>query len=119
MKSACAFFHKDYILVAKRETIPGGFRAREARGSTVLTEDPNGDEQRREMMRVSGQFMGHGLRLALAVLLFMGLGAWLDSKLGWPPILMVIGAFVGGGAGFYSLYSHIVIEPRERDKTPE
>ncbi len=84
-----------------------------------MTEDPKGDEQRREMMRVSGQFMGHGLRLALAVLLFMGLGAWLDSKLGWPPILMVIGAFVGGGAGFYSLYSHIVIEPRERDKPPE
>jgi hypothetical protein len=26
----------------------------------------------------------------------------------------VIGAFVGGGAGFYSLYYHIVIESQDR-----
>ena len=71
------------------------------------------------MMRASGQFMGHGLTLALAVLLFMGLGAWVDSKVGTAPILMVLGAFVGGGAAFYSLYYHIVIEPRERGKDPQ
>jgi F0F1-type ATP synthase assembly protein I len=77
--------------------------------------DRRDDEERsREMMRTSGQFMGHGLTWALAVLLFMGLGAWADTKLGTAPILMIIGAFVGGGAGFYSLYYHIVIEPRER-----
>ena len=77
------------------------------------------DRQRREMMRASGQFMGHGMTLALAVLLFMGVGAWLDTKVGTAPILMVIGAFVGGGAGFYRLYNHIVIEPRERDDNPD
>jgi len=66
------------------------------------------------MMRASGQFMGHGLTLALAVLLFMGIGWWVDSKLGTAPILMVIGAVAGGAAGFYSLYHHIVIEPRDR-----
>ena len=70
-------------------------------------------------MRVSGQFMGHGLTWALAVLLFLGIGWWLDSKLGTTPILLVIGAFVGGGAGFYSLYYHIVIEPRERAQDPQ
>ena len=84
-----------------------------------MTEDPERPDPRREMMRVSGQFMGHGLTLALAVLLFMGLGAWLDSKLGIAPILMVLGAFAGGGAGFYSLYYHIVIEPRERENDPQ
>jgi hypothetical protein len=31
---------------------------------------------------------------------------------------MVIGAFVGGAAGFYNLYYHIVIEPRQRDNDP-
>ena len=81
----------------------------------VLTKDPDDSEQRREMMRASGQFMGHGLTLALAVLLFLGIGAWADSKLGTAPILLVIGAFVGGGAGFYNLYSHMVLEPRERE----
>ena len=84
-----------------------------------MIEDPERPDPRREMMRVSGQFMGHGLKLALSVLLFMGLGAWLGSKLGIAPILMVLGAFVGGGAAFYSLYSHIVIQPREREKDPQ
>jgi F0F1-type ATP synthase assembly protein I len=83
-----------------------------------LVDDPNASDQRREMLRASGQFMGHGLTWALAVLLFMGAGAWLDSKLGTAPILMVIGAFVGGAAGFYNLYYHIVIEPRQRDNDP-
>ncbi len=69
-------------------------------------------------MRASGQFMGLGLSWALAVLLFLGIGAWVDSKLGTSPILMILGAFVGGAAGFYSLYYHIVIEPRERDDDP-
>ncbi len=84
-----------------------------------MTEDPKSADQRREMMRASGQFMGHGLTWALAVLLFLGIGAWVDSKLGTAPILMIIGAFVGGGAGFYSLYHHIVIEPRERKNDPQ
>jgi len=68
------------------------------------------------MIRVSGQFMGYGMTWALSVLLFLALGAWLDSKLNTVPLLMIVGAFVGGGAGFYSLYYHLVIEPRERQK---
>jgi len=86
----------------------------------VLTQRPEDlDEQRREIMRASGQFMGHGLKLTLAVLFFMGLGYWADEKLGVGPIFTVIGAFVGGGAGFYSLYVHIVIEPRQRGNDPQ
>jgi hypothetical protein len=63
-------------------------------------------------MRASGQFMGLGLTWALSVLLFLGGGAWLDSRLGTGPFLLIAGAFVGAGAGFYYLYYHIVIEPR-------
>jgi F0F1-type ATP synthase assembly protein I len=59
--------------------------------------------------------MGLGLTLALSVLLFLGIGAWLDSRLGTGPLLLILGAFVGAGAGFYSLYYHIVIEPRQRE----
>lgn len=73
----------------------------------------------REMIRVSGQFMGYGMTWALAVLLFLAIGGWLDSKLGTSPLLMILGAFVGGAAGFYSLYYHIVIEPRERKNEPK
>lgn len=84
-----------------------------------MADDPNDSDARREMLRTSGAFMGHGLTLALSVLLFLGLGAWIDAKLGTSPILLIIGAFVGGGAGFYSLYHHIVTEPRERDGAPK
>lgn len=68
----------------------------------------------RDVIEASGRFTGLGLTWALAVLLFLGAGAWLDSKLGTAPVLMIVGAFVGAGAGFYSLYYHIVIEPRQR-----
>ena len=81
-----------------------------------------GDEQRsgpREIVRASGRHMGLGLAFALSILLFMGGGAWLDSKLGTTPFLMVLGAAVGAGAGFYSLYYHIVIEPSQRENDPE
>ena len=74
--------------------------------------DPKGSDPR-DVVRASGQFMGLGLTWALSVLLFLGAGAWLDSKLGTGPILLILGAFVGAGAGFYSLYYHIVIEPRQ------
>ena len=72
----------------------------------------------RELMRASGQHIGYGLTLALSVLLFLGGGAWLDAKLGTSPFLLILGAFVGAGAGFYSLYYHIVIEPRKQDDGP-
>lgn len=69
----------------------------------------------RDMIRASGQFMGHGMAWALSVLLFLGVGWWLDGRLGTMPFLTIAGAFVGGAAGFYSLYTHIVIQSRERD----
>jgi F0F1-type ATP synthase assembly protein I len=73
----------------------------------------------RELLRASGQFMGWGLTWALSVLLFLSVGAWLDSKLGTGPLLLISGAFLGAGAGFYSLYYHIVIEPRRREGDKE
>ena len=69
----------------------------------------------RDIIRASGQFMGLGLTFALAVLFFLGIGAWLDSRLGTSPLLLVLGAFIGAAAGFYSLYYHTVIEPRQRE----
>jgi hypothetical protein len=38
--------------------------------------------------------------------------------LGTTPLLLVLGAFIGAAAGFYSLYYHIVIEPRQRENDP-
>ena len=83
-----------------------------------MTGDRKGGDPR-ELMRASGQHLGYGLTLALSVLLFLGGGAWVDSKLNTAPFLMLLGAFVGACAGFYSLYYHIVIEPKLREKDPQ
>ena len=80
----------------------------------------HGGADPKDALRASGRYMGFGLTWALSVLLFLGAGAWLDSKLGTSPFLLILGAFVGGAAGFYSLYYHIVIEPRrQRGDTQE
>lgn len=55
-----------------------------------------------------GQFLGHGLTWALSTLLFLGVGWWLDGRIGTTPILTILGSFVGATAGFYSLYHHLV-----------
>jgi F0F1-type ATP synthase assembly protein I len=83
-----------------------------------LGRDQKGSDPQ-DLWRASGQFMGLGLAWALSVLLFLLIGAWVDSKLGTSPFLLILGAFIGAGAGFYSLYYHIVIEPRQRENDPK
>jgi F0F1-type ATP synthase assembly protein I len=61
---------------------------------------------------ISGaQYAGLGLQFAVAILLFLYLGSWLDGKLGtsW---LTIVGAFVGAGGGFYSIYRKLMAEQR-------
>ena len=77
------------------------------------------ESQRPQLVRAAGQFTGYGLSWALSVLLFLLGGWWLDGKVGTAPLFMILGAFIGGGAGFYSLYRHIVLDSRERDKDVE
>lgn len=60
-------------------------------------------------------FLGHGLAWALSTALFLFLGWLLDGWIGTLPLFTILGAFVGAGAGFYSLYHQLVVRPRERD----
>jgi len=66
-----------------------------------------------------GRFAHLGFQLALATGLFLAVGWWADGKLGTTPLLTILGAFLGAAAGFYSLYYHLVVEPRRRDAAPE
>ncbi len=63
-----------------------------------------------------GPYLGYGLQWALATGLFLFLGWLADGWLGTKPLLTIVGAFVGAGAGFYSLYYHLVVEPRRRER---
>lgn len=70
------------------------------------------DESR--LARDAARFLGFGLTWALGTGLFLMVGWFLDRWVGTVPLFTILGAFVGAGGGFYSLYYHLVIEPRKR-----
>jgi F0F1-type ATP synthase assembly protein I len=57
-------------------------------------------------------FAGAGLQFVVSILLFLYIGKWLDQKLGTAPWLLMLGVFVGAGAGFYSFYRKIMAASR-------
>lgn len=62
------------------------------------------------------RFSGHGLTLALSTGLFLLAGWWVDGRLGTTPLLTIIGAMTGAGAGFYSLIQHLILFPRREEE---
>lgn len=84
-----------------------------------MAEHDRKDSLQSQLWAAAGQYMGYGLSWALSTLLFLLGGWWLDGKVGTTPLFMILGAFVGASAGFYSLYHHIVVEPRDRDEDEE
>lgn len=54
--------------------------------------------------------------MGASILFFLFAGQWLDRRLGTEPWLLLLGVFVGAGAGFYSMYRQLVIVPRERER---
>jgi F0F1-type ATP synthase assembly protein I len=67
------------------------------------------------LAQAAGQYLGYGLQWALATVFFLFLGWFVDGWIGTKPLFTIVGAFVGAGAGFYSLYYHLVVEPRRQD----
>lgn len=63
-----------------------------------------------------GRYLGHGLTWALSTLLFLYVGWRVDGWLGTRPLFTILGAFLGAGAGFYNLYHHLVVRPREQER---
>jgi F0F1-type ATP synthase assembly protein I len=39
-----------------------------------------------------------------------------DGVLGTRPLLTIVGAFVGAGAGFYNLYRQLIVVPARREE---
>jgi F0F1-type ATP synthase assembly protein I len=52
----------------------------------------------------AGSIAGAGLQFAVAIILFLFLGQWLDKKFGTSPVFLFICVFVGAGASLYSMY---------------
>lgn len=63
----------------------------------------------------SAKYAGLGLQLAGSIGLFFWLGWLADNRLETTPLFTILGAFVGAGGGFYSLYRQLILAPREGD----
>ena len=52
------------------------------------------------------------MQFAVAVLVFVFGGLWLDKRLGTSPWLVILGVFVGGAAGFLWMYRKVTAAQR-------
>ena len=62
------------------------------------------------------RFSGYGISWVLTILLLVWGGLKLDEWLETTPLLALVGAFLGIGAGFYALYIRVVVEPAAKEK---
>ncbi len=80
--------------------------------------NPSGD-QRKDMVRTSSQYMGHGMALAASVALFGWVGSEIGERVGYESLLTLLGMLLGGAAAFYNLYVQLVIRPRQEQDREE
>ena len=71
------------------------------------------NSNRQSAVQGVGRYAGFGLTLGLSTALFAWLGNLLDERLGTAPFLVLLGTFAGFGAGFYSMYRHLVLDTGE------
>ena len=55
-----------------------------------------------------------GIEMVVSVLLFAGIGFWLDGRFGTSPILTIIGGVLGLAAGLYRVYMLMVKKPEDQ-----
>lgn len=55
-------------------------------------------------MREAGPYLGLGASLAFSLAAFLGLGWWVDRRLGTEPWMLLAGGALGLLAGFYNVY---------------
>jgi F0F1-type ATP synthase assembly protein I len=72
----------------------------------------------RRATRTAGAVAGAGLQFAIAILLFLYAGQWVDRRLGSSPWGVLVGVFLGAVAGFTSIYRKLMadLERQERAK---
>ena len=63
----------------------------------------------------ASDFAGIGLQFAVSIVLFVFAGQWLDRRLGTGPIFLIVGAFLGAGGSFYSMYRKLMAAQAKDD----
>jgi hypothetical protein len=76
-------------------------------------------DERPDAIRDHGQLAGLGITMGLSIALFALGGNWLDGRLGTKPLFVLLGAFLGFGGGFYSMYARLVVRRRDQGPGPD
>ena len=79
----------------------------------MLESPDSGGDRDREVVRASSRYLGHGMTLAASVALFAWLGSEVGERIGSKSLFTLLGIFLGGAAGFYSMYVQLVVRPRQ------
>jgi F0F1-type ATP synthase assembly protein I len=66
----------------------------------------------------ASEFAGIGLQFAVSIVLFAFAGQWVDRRLGTEPVFLIVGVFVGGGGGFYSMYRKLMAAQKRDGEGP-
>ncbi|HEU4630610.1 MAG TPA: AtpZ/AtpI family protein [Gemmatimonadaceae bacterium] len=61
-------------------------------------------------------YAGLGLQFAVAILVFLYLGQWLDRRFGTEPWLLLISVFLGAGGSLYSIYRKLMADLRRQEE---
>jgi F0F1-type ATP synthase assembly protein I len=61
-------------------------------------------------------FAGLGMQFAVAIIVFLFAGQWLDHRIGTKGVFTIAGVFLGGGAAFYNMYRKITAAQKQDDE---
>jgi F0F1-type ATP synthase assembly protein I len=61
-------------------------------------------------------FAGVGIQFALAIILFLYVGQWIDKRVGTNGLFTLVGVFVGAGGAFYSIYRKVSAAQKQDDE---
>lgn len=78
-------------------------------------EDGKRSQQSQKKGLSGADFAGVGMQFALAILVFLFAGQWLDKRLGTNGLFTIACVFVGAGAAFYNMYRKISAAQKEDD----
>ncbi|HKY33712.1 MAG TPA: AtpZ/AtpI family protein [Candidatus Polarisedimenticolia bacterium] len=78
-----------------------------------MAHGPRGGDERGEILRKAGPYLGLGTIFAASIVLGIVGGWWLDGKLGTEPWFILIGTLLGLAAGFYNFFVVVTRRPPE------
>ena len=74
------------------------------------------DHRKKDAAPLPAEVLGLGLNIVVAAFFFGFLGRWVGRRVGAEDILTLVGGMIGAAAGFYSLYVHLVVRPRDKSE---